>query len=299
MRTLARSVIAWSSCLALAHAARLMTDVDKAIAEIEHEEEHDVEIRCKSILKYNLCPVQITPSLLEALNGNDQDTLSCISEFCEKEELAGSPDKCCAVKQGIIEHVGTPQNPGKYVSGWKPEDLTKFRNAVGLGSDNPAVMPVKSRGDGGEAVMQQLLDRDQAGHSAPPPKSDVKSSSDESSAVGEELCMCRMAGRAVSLAGEAEYKKKELFALNGPCIGACNTCYHQHRDSSTSVGVYPCCVTSSDCAPEFKRPKFNAEWCLCDGAAGRVLKSTLYDQGNRHCLPDTHCSKCKSTCSNR
>lgn len=233
---------------------------------------------CKKVMKNFYCPLQVTEYLLASIGGRSDDELNCIVEFCAAEKPDG---QCCLVKKGAEEQLQDP----KLTGGMKQETLTKLRKAFGV-ADSAGVVVEPSKPIWEVEAEQKA-------------KVTVPDKVDDSGA--DEQCHCPMGGRGVNLAGFAQYSKKQLFSEQGKCTSstACNQCYHGHKD-----GVYGCCLMNedgapTDCAPELKKPKFNGEGCFCEGVMGKMLKSTLYERGAKHCLPNTDCKVCKSTCSNR
>lgn len=247
---------------------------------------------CKNVLKNNYCPVQITDHLLELIGGKPPAELACIGEFCAKELAAGGTledGQCCKIQEAI-----KLQLQGRLAAGLKADVLENLRNAVGVTAEVKAPVEPKAKPIWEiEAEKRRAEEREaEAAH---------HSQDDAADSASDEMCLCPMAGRGVNLAGAAEYKKSQLFTQEGACTSthACNRCYH-----APTSGVFGCCLKNAngapvDCAPELQKPTFNGEYCLCEGTMGRTLKSTLYEQGAKHCHPQTPCSVCKARCSNR
>jgi hypothetical protein len=241
----------------------------------------DAGIGCKKVMKNNYCPVQITEYLLSTLGGRSEKELACISEFCDQEmaDQAAVTKTCCLVKDGIKEQL---QNR-KLTSGLSESALVKLRQAVGAVGFEPR--PADSEREG--KPIWEIEAENQAAAQRPAESANASTS--------DERCFCpigRSNGRL------SEYARSQLFSQKGYCTAstACNECYH-----GDSNGVFGCCLKNSNgaitnCAPPFKKPNYNGEYCFC---GGKVLKSFLYEQGAKHCRPDTECGVCKPGCSKR
>jgi hypothetical protein len=236
---------------------------------------------CIRALVPNYCPAQITNYLLENIGGKPESELMCIGQFC-----AEGKDQCCKVQEAVKAQLQL-----KSALSLIPDTLAKLQKVFG----GEAILNEKPiRGENTEKPIWEIEAENRA-NNMPPRQSEnttVESGSDE-------LCSCPMAGRGVNLAGFGDYKKSQLFSEDGKCTSshACNRCYHAHK-----TGVFGCCLkningASIDCAPEMRKPKFGTEKCYCENVMGSTLKSTLYDQGHRHCHPNTPCSVCKRGCS--
>jgi len=235
-------------------------------------------VRCLKVVKVNYCPTQITEYLLQTVAGKDESSFVCMNKFCDEE---GEGSQCCKVKHAIEKDV---QNP-KLIAGFSPETLTKLRNAVGLPSSldlGPAEEPSKP-------IWEIEADK----------KATEAQAASGNASTSDEKCMCK--GGYHNRGSYLTFEKIQLFSMKGECTSstACNACYHGGSDG----GVYGCCLqtasgAATDCAPEFKKPKFGGELCYC-GRGGSTLKSTLFAEGAKHCFPTTDCSICKAGCSNR
>merc|ERR1712151_520371 len=200
------------------------------------------------------------------------------NQFCDED---GEDSQCCKVKRAIKKDV---QNP-KLIAGFSLETLTKLRSAVGL----PPSLELGPAEEPSKPIWEIEADKKAAGERAP-----VRNAS-----TLDGKCMCK--GGFRNRGSYLTFEKAQLFSGKGGCATstACNECYHGGSDG----GVYGCCLQSTngaatDCAPEFKKPKFSGESCYC-GRGGSTLKSTLFAEGAKHCFPTTDCKVCKTGCSNR
>jgi hypothetical protein len=241
----------------------------------------DAASGCKKVMKVNYCPLQITEYLLSTLGGRSEKELACINEFCDQEmaDPAVVAKTCCSVKAGIKEQL----QDRKLTGGLSESALTKLRKVVGAVGSEPR--PADS-----EQVSKPIWEIEAENLAAA-----QQTSENANASTTDERCVCPI-GRSNGRLGE--YARSQLFSQNGYCTSstACNECYHGDTN-----GVFGCCLKNSNgaatnCAPPFKKPNFNGESCFC---GGKVLKSWLYEQGAKHCRPDTDCGVCKSGCSNR
>jgi len=231
---------------------------------------------CPGVWKRRLCiEFEDTTYLLDNIGGYTQAELVCIPQYCEKEPEG----QCCKLEKAVKETLQAKSS--KELE--KYEVLVKAMK-VEIDLSSPVVSEPKPK-----PQWQIELEQRQA-QGLVNEQRVVEAVEDSGS---DEMCTCRMAGRATALAAEAMYKKSQLFTPTGKCTAAtkCNECYH-----GTKSGIFECCI-GSDCAPVIKKPKFNAEICICNGQ--RMLKSALYEEGQYQCQPDTACAICKDGCFER
>lgn len=251
----------------------LTTDADAA------RKREKTETRCLKVVKVNYCPTQISEYLLQTVAGKDESSFVCMNKFCDEE---GEDSQCCKVKNAMKKDL---QNH-KLIAGFSPETLTKLREAVGLPS-SPKLGP-------SEEPTKPIWESEAEKRAAQQARTHAALNATES-----DGCLCN--GGFRNRGSFLHFKKGQLFSMQGDCSpsSACNECYRAGSDG----GVYGCCLqtengAATDCAPEFKKPKFGGEKCYC-GRGGSTLKSTLFEEGQKHCFPDTDCKVCKTGCSNR
>merc|ERR1719277_2356853 len=236
------------------------------------------EVRCLKVVKVNYCPTQISEYLLQTVAGKDESSFVCMNKFCDEE---GEDSQCCKVKNAMKKDL---QNH-KLIAGFSPATLAKLREAVGLPS-SPALGPSQ---EPSKPIWEIEAEK----------KAELAKSQADFNATASDQCLCN--GGFRNRGSFLHFKKDQLFSMKGDCdpSSSCNECYRSGSDG----GVYGCCLqtangAATDCAPEFKKPKFGGESCFC-GRGGATLKSKLFEEGQKHCFPDTDCKVCKSGCSNR